>query len=183
MGFALDLGKLMKQAGLASARPAAVSSDPAPPANPANWLIQASEISQLATLAGVATHDDASPRPLERPRSDANGARPYRLTPAQADRAHAVPWDDEACSVFITRVTLFIRKGLDVGDADDLAERLCLRDLDADNRALCLECTGLVGTASTGWRCCRPRAAGVAAALPAELVTQLQRCPAFRSAT
>ena len=67
--------------------------------------------------------------------------RPHRLMPAEADRAHAQPWDDAACANFVARVTLFLRRRVDVEDADDIAERLHLRDVDGDKRVVCLECS------------------------------------------
>ena len=72
-------------------------------------------------------------------------ARPYRLSQADADAAHAEPWDDAAIGRFVVRLSLFLRRGIDATDADDLAERLHLRDLQGDDRRLCLECAHLAG--------------------------------------
>jgi len=69
--------------------------------------------------------------------------RPYRLTKAEGDAAHAEPWDDAACARFAARVGLFLRRGIDATDADDLAERLHLRDVQGDDRGMCLECSRL----------------------------------------
>ena len=66
--------------------------------------------------------------------------RPYRLSRAEGDAAHAEPWDDTAISRFVARVSLFLRRRIDATDADDLAERLHLRDVHADYRHLGLEC-------------------------------------------
>ena len=106
--------------------------------------------------------------------ADVPGAQPYRLTPAEADAAHAEPWDDAAIGVFTQRVVLYLRRGINATDADDLAERLHLRDLQGDDRWLCLECRHLAGR-----RCLNAGAAGVARDLPAEMVMQLQHCPGF----
>lgn len=102
--------------------------------------------------------------------------RPYSLTPAEANAAHAEPWDDAACGRFVARVTLFMRRGINATDADDLAERLHLRDVQGDARRLCLECAHL-----NGRRCGNARAAGVGRDLPGDLVTTLQRCPGFET--
>ena len=108
--------------------------------------------------------------------------RAHKLTPAEAEHAHAAPWDGATCARFTARVVRFLRLGFSGGDADDLAERLHLRDVRADDRALCIECTHLAGHASAGWRCRSARAAGIAADLPAALVTAMQRCSAFKDA-
>lgn len=106
--------------------------------------------------------------------------RPYRLTEAEGDAAHAEPWDDAACARFVARVGLFLRRGIDATDADDLAERLHLRDVQGDDRRLCAECAHLVGRAGA-WRCGSARAAGLASDLPAEMVTMAQRCAGFQA--
>lgn len=108
--------------------------------------------------------------------------RPYKLSRAEGDAAHAEPWDDAAIARFQGRVQRIRRRGFGEQDADDLAERLHLRDVHADHRALCLECRYLAGTAATGWRCGNHNAAAVARELPAELVTTFQVCPGFSHA-
>lgn len=108
-------------------------------------------------------------------------SRPYKLTPAEADAAHADPWDDAAIGRFVARVALFLRRGIDATDADDLAERLHLRDVQGDGRAMCLECRHLAGRPGA-WRCSNHRAAGIGADLPAALVTLPQRCAGFATA-
>lgn len=66
------------------------------------------------------------------------------LTVEQGDRCHAPAWDDAEIFIFTTRVLTFVRRGVDPSDADDLAERLTLRDRDVDDRHLCLECSHLM---------------------------------------
>lgn len=70
--------------------------------------------------------------------------RPHRLTNEEADRCHAPCWDDGEIAAFTTRAERFALLGRT--DADDLAERLTLRDRDGDDRRLCLECTWLGDT-------------------------------------
>jgi len=101
--------------------------------------------------------------------------QPYKLTQVEADAAHAEPWDDAAIGRFVTRVSLFLRRGVNATDADDLAERLHLRDLQGDDRRLCLECSHL-----SGRRCGNHVRAGLySAEVSRELATLPQRCPAF----
>ena len=106
-------------------------------------------------------------------------ARPYGLSAAEADRCHAEAWDDVACARFVARVGRFEMLGIDTTDAEDLAERLHLRDLEGDDRRLCLECANLSGRRCGQWRqarlCC--------AAVPADLIQALQRCNGFKDTT
>ena len=104
-------------------------------------------------------------------------ARPHRLTLAEADEAHREPWDDAAIATFTQRVVLFIRRGVNATDADDLAERLHLREVQGDDRVVCVECRHLAGR-----RCGNARAAGVGRDMPDALVTTLQRCLGFEGA-
>ena len=101
--------------------------------------------------------------------------RPHRLTSDEADRCHAPCWDDAEIANFTARTERFALLGR--ADADDLAERLTLRDRDGDDRRLCLECTWLGDTgrclaAATG------RIPGADRRLE-PVQTILQRCGAF----
>jgi len=116
-----------------------------------------------------------------RVRHKAPERRPYRLSKAEGDAAHAEPWDDAAIARFVGRVSLLIRRGFNATDADDLAERLHLRDVQGDERRLCVECRHLAGRTGT-WRCGNARIAGVGHELPAELATTMQRCAGFTAA-
>ena len=99
--------------------------------------------------------------------------RPHRLTMAEADRAHAEPWDDAACARFVARVTLFLRRRVEAEDADDIAERLHLRDVDGDERVMCLECSHY----RTG-RCGNHLGAELhSAELGGDFAARLQHCP------
>ena len=109
-------------------------------------------------------------------------ARPYRLSAADADTAHADPWNDDVIERFKTRVRRLLALRFNPQDAEDLAERLHLRDVHSDHRVICLECRHLAGTAATGWRCGNHKAAVVARELAAELVTTFQVCPGFNPA-
>jgi hypothetical protein len=56
-------------------------------------------------------------------------SRPYRLTAAELDLAHADPWDDAAIARFQARVGRLLQLGHSEQDAEDLAERLHLREV------------------------------------------------------
>ncbi len=101
--------------------------------------------------------------------------RPHRLTNDEVDSCHAPCWDDAEIAAFTARADRFALLGR--ADADDLAERLTLRDRDGDDRRLCLECTWLGDTgrclaAATG------RIPGADRRLE-PVQTILQRCGAF----
>ena len=104
--------------------------------------------------------------------------RPYRLAPADADRCHAGGWDDAETARFVARVALFMRRGINATDADDLAERLTLRDRDADERVICVECSHY-----RPGRCGNHRSALMTTAdIGRDLAVMLQRCPGFEAA-
>jgi hypothetical protein len=103
--------------------------------------------------------------------------RPYRLSKTDADRCHFGDWDDAEIAAFTTRVLLFVRRGIDATDADDLAEHLTLRDRDGDELRLCLECQHY-----RPGRCGNHRAAGLnSPELGRDLAAMLQRCRGFRT--
>lgn len=105
----------------------------------------------------------------------ATADRSHRLTNVEADRCHSPCWDEAEIAAFTARTERFALMGR--ADADDLAERLTLRDRDGDDRRLCLECTWLGDTgrclaAATG------RVPGADRRLE-PVQTVLQRCGAF----
>jgi hypothetical protein len=109
-------------------------------------------------------------------------ARPFRLAAADADVAHAEPWDDPAILRYRARAHRFRRLGFGEQDADDLAERLHLRDVCADERRSCSECRALTVSSRSGWRCGNHLRAGLLTPeLGRDLVSMLQRCPGFEA--
>lgn len=102
--------------------------------------------------------------------------RPYRLTKDQGDACHWPVWSDGEIAAFTERTLNFIRRGVNATDADDLSERLTLRDREGLGMHLCLECAHY-----RPGRCGNHHAAGLGGpGLPHDLATQLQRCPGFR---
>ena len=101
--------------------------------------------------------------------------RPQRLTPDDADRCHSPCWNDAEIEAFTARAARFTQLGR--ADADDLAERLTLRDRDGDDRRLCLECSWL-GDAGRCLAAASGRIPGADRRLE-PVQTILQRCPAF----
>ena len=104
--------------------------------------------------------------------------RPYSLTKTLADAAHARPRDDATMARFLARVKHLSRLGVVAKEAEDLAERLALRDRDGDDRRLCLECAWL-GDAGRCLAAASGHLAGVDWRLK-PVQTILQRCMAFR---
>ena len=99
------------------------------------------------------------------------------MTAEQADDCHAGAWDDNELTAFTTRVLLLQRRGIEADDADNLAERLTLRDRDGDDRRMCVECSHL----GDGGRCLAAAAGRVHGAdrRLEPVPTILQRCEAF----
>jgi hypothetical protein len=86
-------------------------------------------------------------------------------------------------NAFMARLARFSDMGLGLEVAEAIADRLVVRDRDADDRSVCLECTHL----RRERRCANWEHAGVAvrasaAQLPAEFVSLLQRCNGFSQA-
>jgi hypothetical protein len=82
--------------------------------------------------------------------------------------------------IFMSRLTRFTDMGLGLEPAEQLADRLFIRDRDRDDRTLCFECSYL----RKSWRCANWVRAGVAirpidANLPFEFVNLMQRCGGF----
>lgn len=104
----------------------------------------------------------------------------YRLSADEGNRCHAPCWEDAEIGRFLTRHAHFVRLGMVDQDADDLAERLALRDRDGDGRRMCLECSELGPSGRCG--------AVARGALPAvnQLVEPVSniliRCQCFRPA-
>ena len=83
---------------------------------------------------------------------------------------------------FKARLSKFGDKGLTATDGEALADKLVLRDREADDRRACLECRNLSGYGSASRRCSNWKAAGVGASgLPLDLVLMLQRCDGFEN--
>ena len=99
------------------------------------------------------------------------------VTAEQADDCHAGAWDDDELSAFTTRVLMLQRRSIEADDADNLAERLTLRDRDGDDRRMCVECSHL----GDGGRCLAAAAGRVHGAdrRMEPVPTVLQRCEAF----
>ena len=84
---------------------------------------------------------------------------------------------------FTARLARFTDKGLNLHDAEALADKLVQRDRDEDDRRTCLECAHLQGVGRWGcaaWQqagvCTRAADAGIAPAL----VVMLQHCNGFK---
>ncbi len=127
-----------------------------------------------AGLLALLTAAQALPGPAEVPLLPAD-SRPYRLSKVAGDAAHAEPWDDGAIARFQARTRHIRRLGFTAQDADDLAERLHLRDVHADYRHLCVECRHY-----RPHRCGNHRTAALTAAdVGRDLATMFQHCPGF----
>ena len=124
-----------------------------------------------AGYANCASYSSMTATPPQEP--------PYSRTKARGGTAHAEPWDDAAMARFQARAAAIQRRGFGQQDAEDLAEQLHLRDVQAAHRIYCLECRHLDGSVSTGLRCGNHRFASVGRDLPVALVTMAQVCSGF----
>ena len=97
---------------------------------------------------------------------------------------HSTAMNGAEIDTFTTRLARFTDRGLSLDDAERLADKLVIRDREADDRRVCLECVHI----RHGGRCGNWRAAGVAifaldARLPGDFTTILQRCDGFTEVT
>jgi hypothetical protein len=134
-------------------------------------------LTALTETSTVGPIEPPAPRPI------APARRPFNLTTGELEEAHSEPWTAADIARFIARVAAVQRRGFAERDAEDVAERLHLLDVQSEGRVLCLVCTHLSGTVGTGWRCGNHRAAGMPRELAAEVVTLPQRCPGFALTT
>lgn len=96
---------------------------------------------------------------------------------------HSTAMNGAEIDTFTARLARFTDRGLSLDDAERLADKLVIRDREADDRRVCLECVHL----RHGGRCGNWRAAGVAinamdARLPGDFTTMLQRCDGYQLA-
>lgn len=110
-------------------------------------------------------------------RPAATGQADLAMPRDEADRCHAGGWDDTEIARFIERRDRLERWGWDERAAEAMAERLTLRDRDADDRVICGECRHYRPS-----RCGNHRLAGLQSPdMGHDLATRLQRCPGFES--
>lgn len=101
------------------------------------------------------------------------GDRPNLLDREAANECHAAGWSGAEIVRFEARAQLLQRRGISEQEAEDLAERLTLRDREGDDRALCLECRHY-----RNGRCGNQGRAGLGSADVGRTFTAtLQRCP------
>lgn len=117
----------------------------------------------------LALRAEAAPPP---PRRSGNPL----MTPEQDDECHAGGWDDAEIDAFLRRKARFTHMGR-TADAENLAERLTLRDRQRDDRRLCLECAALVDNGRCG-AAARGRLPDTSRQFE-PMPTILQRCPGF----
>lgn len=92
---------------------------------------------------------------------------------------HTEAYNTGELALMATRLETFNRLGIDIDQAEKLADRLKDRDREHDDRAMCMECVSLSGGIG-GWRCMAFRQCGARdPGLPHDLVSMLTRCPSF----
>lgn len=132
---------------------------------------------ELLALLQAAVPQAAAPSNTRQATASPSSAdRPYKLMQADMAAAHAEPWSEADMARFLARVAALRRRGFAEQDAQDMAERLHLLDVQAEGRVLCLDCRHLAGSTATGWRCGNRRLVRGGRELPAEWVTLPQRC-------
>lgn len=133
------------------------------------------ETASAATVAEVATVAVATATGTKA----ANGAAPD-LDPDRWCWPHSDAMTGAEIERMASRAAEFVSRGLNLIDANALADRLVSLERDADDRRICLECEHLSGWANA-WRCDAWRHARLGGAnVAADLVQLLQRCEGFK---
>lgn len=145
--------------------------------------IRQSKAALLATLAETANIGASARDEPPAPKPTTLARRAFGLTAEELDEAHRDTWSAADIARFIARVAAVRKRGFGECDAEDVAERLHLLDVQAEGRVLCLGCRHLSGSSATGWRCGNHQAAAMPRELAAEVVTLPQQCPGFTSTT
>lgn len=103
------------------------------------------------------------------------GANDLQARPSPVD-LDAVAWSDADMARFTDRRTRLMRWGWAEADAERQAEKLVLRDREADPRVSCTECQHY-----RPGRCSNHKAAALAShEVGRDLAARLQRCPGFQ---
>jgi hypothetical protein len=97
------------------------------------------------TPVAIPANDDLRPRTFTTP--SRRSGNPH-MTPEQGNECHQGAWNDAEIVTFIERSVCFRAKGR--ADAQHLAERLVLRDRQADDRHFCVECRELGASGRCG---------------------------------
>jgi hypothetical protein len=180
----MSLASLLKKGSLrrfATATPATPATDQA---------FTPSSVATVATVA-VATAPDraanhrAAPELQLQPCLATDPEKQAGAVKPDPDRwawPHSEAMNGSEIDTFTARLHHLTLHGLAFVDAETLADKLVLRDREADDRRVCLECSNL--SRGSGWRCTQWQRAGLGAAgVPANLALQLQRCDGFSEST
>ena len=92
--------------------------------NPREPVASVARVAPVACVAAVSVRKGGNPL----------------LTHEQGDACHSPSWNDTEIQAFADRRDRLLRWGHTEQEADDLAERLTLRDREADDRRVCAEC-------------------------------------------
>ena len=144
-----------------------------------------------ATPATFATHIPYSPLTVATVATVAVAKAPDRAAndpAADPDRwawPHSAAMNGAEIDTFTERLARFTDKGLNLDDAEALADKLVRRDRESDDRRVCLECVYLAGHGAGAIRCTNWQRAGVAvqardARLSGAQIHRLQRCDGFK---
>jgi len=174
----MSLSALIKKGGLRKAATATLAT---------SATVEAATPPSVATVATVAVATAPKraandPAPVQDFAPEALAAQGMAPDPDRHCWPHTVAMNTAEIDTFTARVHLFTRNGLGCTEAEGLADGLVVRDRQADNRRVCLECSRLRRGGDL-WRCGQwPRAGMGGAEVPGEVVALLQRCDGFKEA-
>jgi hypothetical protein len=181
--------------GVAGVRSAPASSSAATPATPRKIAGVTPELAWIGacTPATPVTPENDNPSGEAQPVAPEATDAPPEPDPDRWCWPHSDAMNTAEIAIFEARIHLFGARGLDLKDAEAMADRLTLRDRGADERRLCFECQHLQVLPENHWRayvelrCGNWLAAGLCvfardAGLSEAMTRQLQRCDGFKAA-
>ena len=149
-----------------------------------NWLARLKKTECVPELDTTETAKRVSvvsvgaiPEPFHKSGGDPGAANDPTPDPDRWAWPHSTAMNAAEIDTFTARLARFTDRGLNMADAEFLADKLVTRDREGDDRRLCLECASL----HRSGRCGNWQQAGIAiragdAQLPGDFATMLQRC-------
>ena len=93
---------------------------------------------------------------------------------------HSSAMNGREIDIFLIRLEHFMTLGVGLNSAENLADRLVIRDRDLDDRVMCVECKYLHGLICRNWNKAGVAIKAEGANLPSSFTLLLQRCDGFK---
>jgi hypothetical protein len=95
---------------------------------------------------------------------------------------HSSAMNGREINIFLIRLEHFRSIGIGLNSAENLADRLVIRDRDLDDRVMCVECKYLYGLICQNWNKASVAIKAEGPNLPSSFTLSPQRCDSFKPA-